>query len=316
MKRSDTDHWASYYRSGALVSCPTNPEPYYTMEVRDAWVRFFRELADGDQILDLGTGNGPVALIARETAAMLSRQYGIDGVDLADIDPHQNVPDGAKLLSGIRFHGGVDIETLPFADRAFDAVSGQYILEYTDSAKSLAECARVLAPGGRCQFILHHLDSVIVRNALSSLGHADLIRETRVIRKFVDYCNRMDVAPGNVANARAALFDVGESLQSEAKESSNPLLLRFVIDFVSDMLANRSQMPAGELLRQTIMLEKELKRWVQRLTDLAKAALSKEEMDALIAHAKDCDFRVTDLSEQMQGGDNLVGWRLTISRPL
>ena len=78
-----SDHWASYYRSGALVSCPTNPEPYYTMEVRDAWVRFFAALADGDRVLDIGTGNGPVALIARQTAEENTRSYRIDGVDLA-----------------------------------------------------------------------------------------------------------------------------------------------------------------------------------------------------------------------------------------
>ena len=179
----DTDHWASYYRSGALVSCPTNPEPYYTMEVREAWAQFFSGLDDGDRILDLGTGNGPVALIASETARENARHYEIDGVDLADINPHQHVPGGANLLAGIRFHGGVNIESLPFSGQKFDAISGQYIVEYTDKGKTIAECARVLTPGGRCQFILHHDDSIIVRNALESLRQAELISKRKTIQR-------------------------------------------------------------------------------------------------------------------------------------
>jgi hypothetical protein len=40
-------HWEFYYRGGAQVSCPTNPEPCYTLEVREAWASFFASLADG-----------------------------------------------------------------------------------------------------------------------------------------------------------------------------------------------------------------------------------------------------------------------------
>ena len=306
----DTEHWASYYRSGALVSCPTNPEPYYTMELRDAWGRFFAELDDGDRILDLGTGNGPVALIAKETAEEYARTFAIDGVDLADIDPHLHVPNGQNMLSGISFHGGVNTEALPFDDQQFEAVTGQYIVEYTDTGKTLGECARVIAPGGRCQFILHHMDSVIVRNALESIRQAELIDETEAIGRFRAYCE-----PAHKPATRNAIYAAGEVLQAEAKASSNPLLLRYVIDAISGMLASRSRLTEEELIERTNTLEHELAQWVLRLKDLADAARSAEEMAALVMRAEGAGFVVVDLDEQMQA-DKLIGWRLSMNGPL
>ncbi len=74
------DHWAAYYRGGALVSCPVNAGLNYDQDVRDAWVRFFSSLPDGARILDIGTGNGAVALIAKEMAAERSRELHVTGV--------------------------------------------------------------------------------------------------------------------------------------------------------------------------------------------------------------------------------------------
>ena len=309
-------HWESYYKSGALVSCPTNPEPCYTMEVRDAWSGFFAELQDGDRILDLGTGNGPVALIAKETAAQQSRRFVIHGVDLARIDPQQFVPDGDKLLAGIDFHAGVSTESLPFEDASFDAISGQYIVEYTDIGRTLGECVRVLRPGGRCRFILHHLNSIIVTNAVESLRQADLVlHETKTLRKFHRYCERAHAVAPRADTARKQLYEAGESLEQAARTSLNPLLLRFVIDSVSALLKNRSKLSRGQMLQQTTRLEKELKYWIARLQDLVAAALSETELQSAIDDAKRLGFRDVDSELQWQGGDNLVGWRLTLSGP-
>lgn len=311
-----TEHWESYYRGGALVSCPTNPEPYYTMEVRDAWVGFFSLLGDGDRVLDLGTGNGPVALIASETAADSGFELHIDGVDLADIDPAKYVPDGERLLRGIHFHGGVSTEALPFDEASFAAVSGQYIVEYTDAAKTLAEALRVLEPGGRCQFILHHSDSLIVRNGIESLRQAELVHsETRTMRKFRRYCELAAESPRRAESARRQLMAAGERLQREADRSANPLLLQFVIDSIVKLLRNRSRLGRGELLKQTNLVERELKNWVRRLRDLVSSALSQEDIEGLARIAGECGFADVLFEIQTQGGDKLVGWRMTLRRP-
>lgn len=307
------EHWASYYRGGAIVSCPTAADPNYTMEIRDAWASFFSALSNRARILDLGTGNGPVALIAKETAADLSHNFTIDAVDFAEIDPPRNVPDGESLFEGIRFHSGVSTEALPFDNSSIDAVSGQYILEYTDVTKTIGETERVLVPGGRCQFILHHGDSLIVKNAAESLRHADLaLRDKQVVRKFRRYCEAD--SPRKAEAAKNKLFAVGAELQATATNSENPLFLQFLIDSVNKLLQHQLQLGRGEMLRQTDRLERELKHWVLRLKDLAAAAQSSDDMEAIVKLAADRRFHDVSYVQQLQDKDKLVGWRLSMTK--
>lgn len=309
------DHWESYYRGGAIVSCPTGPDPNYSLEVRDTWVRFFGALPDGARILDIGCGNGPLVLIARETAAELSRSFEIDAVDLADIDPVANVPDGRNLFDGVRFHARVGTEDLPFDTASFDAVCGQYIVEYTDVPETLREAARVLRPGGRCQLILHHVDSIVVRNARESLRQADMtLNELRLLRRFRRYCDMLAKSPQKAGPAEKAFFDAGARMREAAEASTNPLFLEFVINAIKSLLKNRSRVSQGEHLKETNRLERELKNWVRRLEDLVSGAQTKDDMKRMMSQARDAGFRSIELKAQLQDTDTLVGWRLNMKR--
>lgn len=309
------DHWAAYYRGGALVSCPVNAGLNYDQDVRDAWVRFFSSLPDGARILDIGTGNGAVALIAKETAAARSRELHVTGVDLAEIDPPRYVPDGETLLAGIEFRGGVSTEDLPFDDASFDAVSGQYIVEYTDIPATLRECARVLVPGGACQFILHHEDSIVVANARESLRQAARVRdETRLLTYFRRYCELIGESADKAEPARQGFIAAGRELEEEAGASSNPLLLNFVLDSITRLLENRPRLGDAGLLEQVGLLERLLDEWVSRLDDLVSAALDAAGMQALADEAEAAGFGAIEYEPQLQGGETLVGWRLHMRR--
>ena len=309
------DHWESYYRGGALVSCPTSAEPNYSAAVRAAWDRFFRQLPDGSRILDIGCGNGPLALIAKETATELSRSFEIDAVDFAAIDPAANVPDGEKIFRGIRFHSRVNIEDLPFESSSFDAVCGQYIIEYTDSPVSLAEAARVLRPAGKCQLIVHHCDSIVVRNARESLQQADLaLHELQILRLFRRYCQMLEESPRKAGAAEKAFFDAGARMGVAAGDSSNPLFLEFVINSVRSLLKHRSRLGRDALLEQTNRLERDLDNWVRRLHDLVSGAQSEDDMATMISEAENRGFEAVELALQMQDADTLVGWRLNMRR--
>ncbi len=97
-----------------------------------------------DRCLDLGAGTGAVI---RELARRASRPATLDGLDLsprmlARVGP---LPPGWSVTVG-------DARAIPFADARFTAISASYLLHLLQPLELptvLAECRRVLEPGGR-----------------------------------------------------------------------------------------------------------------------------------------------------------------------
>jgi SAM-dependent methyltransferase len=309
------DHWETYYRRGALATCPTDNIGGYDLELREAWVEFFGDLPENARILDVGTGNGVVALIALETAAELGRRYEIHATDLARIDPPRHLPDGARRLAGIRFHAEVPTEKLPFDTATFDAVSGHYALEYTHVDEALAEIARVLKPAGRARFIVHHRDSRLVQNAHRSLRHADVVlKETKIYRLLRRH---VEAERKSAAAARATWRELNlaaEFLQGVLREPGAALIVGVTLDAVQKLLDARQNLKPALLDREIDRAESELRASVRRLHDLVDHAQRELDVANIEAHAEASGFRVIERAEQRHAGDNLVGWRLTLER--
>lgn len=111
------------------------------------WVleeRLLDALPEGAHVLDVGAGAGKFAV----ALAALRPDLRITGIDNS---PHQvaRAERAARDLAGrVRFLAGSAL-ALPFADGAFDGVmSCGSIKHWPDRARGLAECLRVLAPGG------------------------------------------------------------------------------------------------------------------------------------------------------------------------
>ncbi|MGQ0589749.1 MAG: class I SAM-dependent methyltransferase [Sphingosinicella sp.] len=79
----------------------------------------------------------------------------ITGVDLARV-PVRN-------QAHLTIHAPVNMEALPFGDRGFDAAVSQFGIEYGNIVDTARELERVLIPGARFCFLVHHRDSEIVR---------------------------------------------------------------------------------------------------------------------------------------------------------
>jgi ubiquinone/menaquinone biosynthesis C-methylase UbiE len=122
------------------------PQPLEPLDL--AAIRGAGDLA-GKRVLDLGCGSGDLTLPLVQTGARVT------AVDLS-----------AGMLAVARrrcerFCGALPqpdfvaaaAEDLPFADDAFDAVVGRFILHHLDMARAPAQIARVLAPGGVAVFV-------------------------------------------------------------------------------------------------------------------------------------------------------------------
>jgi SAM-dependent methyltransferase len=309
------EHWEAYYRGGALATCPTEPAGGYDRELREAWVAFFSELPEAAWILDVGTGNGVVAMIARETAIELGRDYRIHATDLARIDPPRHLPDGRQRLAGIEFHAGVATEALPFEAEQFDAVSGHYALEYNRADAALAEIGRVLRPAGRARFILHHADSLLVRNAHHSLRHADwVLKETKIYRLLRRHVEAERKSRHAARGTWRELNLAARYLTEGMREPNASLIIGVTLDAVQKLLDLRGRLTPVAVEREITRVENELRASVRRLHDLVDRARTEADMAALEATARSAGFEVLERALQHHAGDNLVGWRLTLQR--
>jgi ubiquinone/menaquinone biosynthesis C-methylase UbiE len=108
------------------------------------------ELADGQRVLEIGSGTGNLTLRAKRASP---------GAELVGVDPDPLALARAQRKlhgeRGIRFDHGY-AQKLPYADGEFDRVLSSLMLHHLDSdakAAALAEAFRVLRPGGRLHLV-------------------------------------------------------------------------------------------------------------------------------------------------------------------
>lgn len=315
------EQWETYYRGGAIATGPTGPDGLYDLEVRRAWVGFFSTLPTDAHLLDIATGNGVIPLIALDVARSREARWAIDATDLARIDPAQQVANGAERFAGVQFHPGVATEKLPFDDARFDAVTGHYALEYSDTAAALAQIHRVLKPGGDAQFVIHHAGSVLLASARRSLADCDFVlKQVRLYRR-VHRLVTLDQAPEATLKAAsdelvAGLRAVREAhATAEARQPGAGRVFAVAIDAAQKLLAARRGMKPALVGLEVDRAEEELRASWRRLNDLVEHALDEAGIAALEQRAAALGFTLIERSRLFHDGDNLVGWQLTMHRP-
>jgi SAM-dependent methyltransferase len=153
------DAWSTYWEKGALHSCPSAFGANYNDEISAFWVSFFAALPPHATILDIGTGNGSIAFLARDVGQQYGKHFQVTGIDAAAISPAAAARQHGIATDGVTFHSHVPAENTGYADASVDAVASQYAIEYSNLVASLAEVNRILKPGARLALLIHHSDS-------------------------------------------------------------------------------------------------------------------------------------------------------------
>ena len=106
----------------------------------------FAKIKQGDVVIDLGSGAGNDAFVARHETGQTGKVIGVDFTDAMIAKARLN----AEKLSfnNVEFRQG-DIENLPVGGNVADVVVSNCVLNLVpDKAKAVSEIMRVLKPGG------------------------------------------------------------------------------------------------------------------------------------------------------------------------
>jgi len=132
----------------------------------------------GERLLEVGCGIGTdLVRFARGGARVTGVDLSSTAIGLAE----KNFALHGVQAEELRIANG---EALPFPDASFDVVYAHGVVQYTaDPAKLIAECHRVLKPGGRGIFMVYNRVSWL--NAMSKVMKVKLEHEDApVLRKF------------------------------------------------------------------------------------------------------------------------------------
>lgn len=301
-------HWTDYWRSGReeVMTVNTAAGPL-TFETRALWNDWFAAFESSAVLLDLATGSGQVAGYAVATAAARGETFDVTGVDYADVRP----------LPGCNLLGGVALEKLPFPPSHFDGASSQFGIEYADSRPALAEVSRVLKPGARALFVMHHADSVITRQTAAQIAAYDkvmangsAVRQAR--RVFA--AHRKDPGPATVRRAEQAFAEA----VSRAKDrlESGPAFdpVRYLVGYLED-LANRaaSYEPVSALARIEAF-EAGNAAWRHRQLCQTRAALDSAGLAGFVQRADRCGLMLDKRSEIADPRGDLIAWRVAFRK--
>lgn len=162
---------------------PGTPEFFEDLdEYRFDKLRYLPELVDfagyrGKRLLEVGCGIGTDLV---RFAAGGAKAVGVD-LSTTALELARKNAEVSGVEAELRLANG---EALPFEDASFDLVYAHGVLQYTANPRRMvAECHRVLAPGGEAIFMVYNRISWL--NALSKLMKVPLEHEDApVLRKF------------------------------------------------------------------------------------------------------------------------------------
>ncbi|MDD8059184.1 class I SAM-dependent methyltransferase [Shewanella metallivivens] len=155
------NHWSEYWQQGHTTSFGDALSGNYEGILKSIWQPIFSGLQDGFLAVDIGTGNGSLPLLIRESLEGSDIKGEVVGIDLAEVKlTEKNLAEQSN--TAIKLLSNEASESLPFATGTVDLYTSQFGFEYSDIDLSLKEASRVLKDNGQFSLVFHHANSMII----------------------------------------------------------------------------------------------------------------------------------------------------------
>lgn len=310
---ADLNHWTALWQSGVLHSCNSAIAGNYDGQIKTFWERQFNNLIDGQQVADLGTGNGALPLLAKATNPALI----LHGIDSALINPVQDMRNSHHDYGGIQFHPGCPMNALPFPDGSIQLVTSQFAFEYAPLSSSLAEVLRVLDPQcGRVAMVLHSVDSVVCHMTQCQLQALQLLFEDLNIFHKASVLaaalqHRKQGIAGNPEQARDEFNIAASKLTNELSLPAAAPILEKAYALLHGALMHLASAPeySADLLEKAGL---QLRREQQRLQEMQLATYDQQRLQMLANTLQQAGFKVT--TGTLQHAESTMGWTMVAHR--
>lgn len=322
------NHWSQYWKLSKAVNsfAEGSSASGYHGDVEAFWKNELAELPKDAVIVDIGTGNGALAMLISEAGKKGKKNWQVHGVDAAEIDPVkalESKPEVAEKLKAITFHGNTDMTTLPFKDNSVDCVVSQFALEYGDGPAVVKEALRVLKPGGKLVAMVHHKKSELVKdsargaeifnhilNKTPLFMQADLLLRLGALQmKNLSFADWQKTQPFLAATKTVEwiMHVVGEEFKSESDRVWLNDAFARVIDVINTGRDEETAARAADWLTMTYDM---LQGHRQRLEDQLNAAQTEAAVKKVLKTAEKESAETT--YNDFKTEDSLFAWTLRV----
>lgn len=309
----ETAIWNDYWHFDRLASFENLGEANYSQDIEAGWASFFESLPLDASILDLCTGNGAIAVIAAEAAQRGAKNFQIAGVDAADVNPYLYVRRHRDKLASIDFFPATPVERLPWPDGSFDAVVSQFGIEYSDLTRSIAELARVLAPGGKARLSLHAAEGDVVRQSRRVVEEIDFIlyeidlagrakRYLRAMGAVEQNADRSSNAERETRESRTAFQEALQEMHTRIAHAADPALLLNAAKILVDLHQRRRHVDVARAMGFVEGIRTEWRNHRGRLVAQVEAAVTRTQRAELANELRRLGAQRVEVSDQIAPG--------------
>ena len=312
-----SNHWSEYWRQGHTTSFGDALSGNYEGILQSVWEPTFSSLQTDFVAVDVGSGNGSVPLLLRESLSNSAKVGKVYGVDLAEVQLSENNKSENSTIE-IELISNTACETLPFENESIDLYMSQFGFEYSSIESSLKEASRVLKRDGQFSIVFHHGNSMILNRNKKILRLIELPQAS----DLVEYLREIAIAMGSMTSAN----DIARIKQDPKCESIRVKINQAIKDLVNydELSAQDSQLmmfiaqffkegifwPLAKKQQFIEFIKLQMDTLKLRLTELVNASFDEDKLARFIGVFKQNLLEINEIKVLKNEQKEILGWYL------